>query len=50
MNNLRSVLDVRRIDKMRNENIWKMCSVKKGVNERIIESILKLVWSCVKDR
>src|SRR5678815_5288590 len=41
MNNLRGVLGVRRIDKMRNERIREMCGVKKGVNERINESMLR---------
>ena len=35
------MLGVRRIDKMRNERIRELCGVKKGVNERINESILR---------
>src|SRR5678815_4693102 len=41
MDILRGVLDVRRIDKMRNERIRERCGVKKGVNERINESMLR---------
>src|SRR5678816_1261878 len=41
MDNLRGVLGVRRIDKMRNELIREWCGVKKGVNERINESMLR---------
>src|SRR5678815_4314459 len=41
MDNLRGVLGVRRIDKMRNERIREMCGVKKWVNERINESMLR---------
>ena len=41
MDNLRGVLGVRRIDKMRNERIRELCGVKKGVNERINETILR---------
>src|SRR5678815_4714813 len=33
----RSVLDVRRIDEMKNERIRELCGVNKGVNERINE-------------
>src|SRR5678816_2596871 len=38
---IRVVLGVRRIDKMRNERIIELCGVKKGVNERINESMLR---------
>src|SRR5678815_6092076 len=41
MDNLRGVLGVRRINKMRNELIREWCGVKKGVNERINESMLR---------
>src|SRR5678815_2173447 len=41
MDNLKGVLDVRRIEKMRNERIRELCGVKKGVNERINESMLR---------
>src|SRR5678816_3380272 len=42
MDNLISgVLGVRRIDEMRNERITELCGVKKGVNERINESMLR---------
>src|SRR5678815_5117333 len=41
MDNLRGVLGVKRIDKMRNELIRELCGVKKGVNERINESTLR---------
>src|SRR5678815_5068657 len=41
MDNLRSMLGVRRIDKMRNELIRELCGVKKWVNERINESVLR---------
>src|SRR5678816_1405496 len=41
MDNLWGVLDVRRIDKMRNERIRELHGVKKGVNERINESTLR---------
>ena len=40
MDNLRSMLGVRRIDKMRNERIRELCGVKKGINERINECVL----------
>ena len=32
---------MKRIDKMRNERIRELCGVKKGVNERINESMLR---------
>ena len=41
MDNLRGILGVRRIDKMRNEHIRGLCGVKKGVNEKINENILR---------
>ena len=41
MDNHKGVLGVRRIDKMRNERIRKLCGVKKGINERINESTLR---------
>ena len=41
MDNLRSVLGVRRIDKIRNEFIRSTCGVEKGINERINESMLR---------
>src|SRR5678816_3389348 len=41
MDNLGGVLGVRRIDKMRNERIRELCGVKKWVNERINESMLR---------
>jgi hypothetical protein len=41
MDNLRGILGVRRIDKMRNEHIRELCGVKKGVNEKINENILR---------
>src|SRR5678815_191057 len=41
MDNLRGVLGVKRIDKMRNERIRELCGVKKGVKERINESTLR---------
>ena len=41
MDNLRGVLGVRRIDKMRNEYIRGLCGVENGVKERICESILR---------
>src|SRR5678815_2551252 len=41
MDNLRSMLGVKRINKMRNELIRELCGVKKGVNERIKESMLR---------
>src|SRR5678816_2448976 len=37
MDNLKGVLGVRRIDKMRNERIRELSGVKKGINERINE-------------
>src|SRR5678815_2451677 len=40
MDNLKGMLGVRRIDKMRNERIRELCGVNKGVNERINESSL----------
>src|SRR5678816_543145 len=40
MDNLRGVLGVRRIDKMKKERIRELCDVKKGVNVRINESTL----------
>ena len=41
MDNLRSVLGGRRIDKMRNERIREMCGVEREMNERINESLLR---------
>src|SRR5678816_1567325 len=41
MGNLRGMLGLRRIDKMKNERIRETCGVKKGVNERINESMLR---------
>ena len=40
MDNLRSVLGVRKINKMRNDVLRELCGVKNGVNEKINESIL----------
>src|SRR5678816_1446621 len=39
--NLRGMLGVKRINKVRNERIREWCGVKKGVNERINESMLR---------
>jgi hypothetical protein len=41
MDNLRGILGVRKIDKMRNEYIRELCGVEKGVIERINESVLR---------
>src|SRR5678815_4983448 len=41
MDNLRDMLGVKRINKMRNELIRELCGVKKGVHERINESMLR---------
>ena len=41
MDNLRGMLGVKRINKVRNERIREWCGVKKGVNERINESMLR---------
>src|SRR5678815_1751450 len=41
MDNLRGVLGVKRIDKIRNEGIRELCGVKKGVDERMNESTLR---------
>lgn len=35
------MLDVSRFDESRNENIKKICGVRKGVSERISESIIR---------
>src|SRR5678815_4290715 len=43
MDNLMGMLGVRRIDKIRNERMRVLCGVKKGVNERINENMLR--WS-----
>lgn len=34
LNNLRDVLDIRRVDKMKSEDIGKLCDMKKDLNER----------------
>ena len=46
MNYLRRVLGVRKIDKMRNEVIIELCRIKKRVNGKISESILRclVMW------
>ena len=41
MDNLRSVLGVKKIDKIRNEFIRTVCGVEKGINERVNESVLR---------
>src|SRR5678815_3382180 len=41
MDNFRAVLGVRRIGIMRNERIRELCGVKKVVNERINENMLR---------
>jgi hypothetical protein len=41
MDNLRGVLGVRKVDKMRNEYIRELCGIEKGVIERISECILR---------
>ena len=41
MDYLRSVLGVRKIDKIRNKFIRIACGVEKGINERINESVLR---------
>src|SRR5678815_1535115 len=47
MENLRGMLGVRRIDKMSNERIRELCGVKKGINERINESMLRWFGHCL---
>ena len=46
MNYLRRVLGVRKIDKMRNEVIIELCRIKKRLNGKISESILRclVMW------
>ena len=42
MENLRSLLGIRRMDKTQNSRIRELCGVTKGVNERIDDGILWL--------
>ena len=41
MNNLRGLLDIKRMDRVQNVRIRELCMVVKGVGERIDESILR---------
>ena len=41
MDNLRGMLGVKRIDRMRNERIRELCNVRKGVDEIIDENVLR---------
>lgn len=41
MNNLRCMLLMERIDRIRNERIRGLCNAKKGVNEIVSENVLK---------
>ena len=41
MNNLRGLLGITRMDRVPNTWIRELCGVKKGVNERIEESVLR---------
>ena len=41
MNNLRGLLGIRRMDKIPNASIRKLCGVKKGLEERIDEGVLQ---------
>ena len=40
MDNLRGLLDIRRVDKVPNGRIMELCRVTKGVDERIDEGVL----------
>ena len=40
MDNLRGLLDVRRMDRVPNARIRKLCEVKKGLNEKVDECVL----------
>ena len=40
IDNLRSLLDIRRMDKVLNEQIRQLCGVMKGVDEKIDEGVL----------
>ena len=42
MNNLRGLLCIRRMDRVRNARIKELCGVKKGVDERIDEGVFRL--------
>ena len=41
MDNLRGLLDIKRIDKVRNSRIRQLCGVTKGVDEKIDEGVLR---------
>ena len=41
MNNLKGLLGIRRMDKVSNARIRKLCGVTKGVDKRIDEGILR---------
>ena len=41
MDNLRGLLGIRRIDRTQNAWIRELCGVRKGVNERIDEGVLR---------
>ena len=40
MDNLRGLLDIRRMGKVQNSRIRELCGVTKGVNERIDKGVL----------
>ena len=48
MDNLRGLLSIRRLDRVLNVRIKELCGVRKGLDERIDESVLR--WSCNVER
>ena len=41
MDNLRGFLGIRMMDRVLNVQIWELCRVKKGLDERIDEGVLR---------
>ena len=41
MDNLRSLLGIKRMDKVPNTRIQELCGIKKGIDERIDEGVLR---------
>ena len=50
MDNLRGLLSIRRMDRVPNEQIRELCGLKKGLDERIDEGVLRWFSHMERDR